>query len=79
MLIFDTFQDLEQAEAFARETRVTTQLGTAVYTDIMTAQEADPIPVMLNPPVVHVDRTAEWLEDAIVKLVDVYGGVFVGT
>lgn len=57
MLIFDSFPTLDHAERFAAAVaQVEPELSTRIYTDAGEAFTADPIPVQLVAPVVHVER-----------------------
>lgn len=81
MMIFDQFASREQADAFAA--RVVTQFGrdAVVFPDVESANQHDPFPFELHPPIVHVDRDYETYahESEIRELVAGFGGVFAGT
>jgi hypothetical protein len=78
-LIFDRFASREQAEAFARAASQDFDLLACIYDTEQEAQEVDPIPVVLEPPIVHVARADLELEDRVEALVGAFGGKFAGT
>lgn len=82
MLIYDSFDSVAQAQRFADWVRETTGRETTVFESADEAQDADPIPVALVPPVVHVERRDDDGIDDDQDLANTcaeYGGVFVGT
>lgn len=80
MLIFDRFPDRGSAAAFAAGVFNAHGLAACVFASVDDAQAADPIPVELTPPIVHVMRSDDTdLEAAVVAMVDGYGGTFQGT
>jgi hypothetical protein len=72
-LIFDSFPTRQQAEAFA-----SAENGQVFDTE-EAAQEADPFPYPLTPPIVHTPRAGLDEERATELAVQEFGGRFVGT
>lgn len=80
MLIFDQFATRGLAEQFAATVRTKFGLEAIIYDDVDKANEADPFPFPLVPPIVHVERPEdETVEREVQKFVRSYDGIFVGT
>jgi hypothetical protein len=82
-LIFDRFPNLKQARAFATEVKKRYRLNGQVFISAYAAQEHDPFPWVLDPPIVHIERpeteSALETESAVEHLVTKFGGTFAGT
>ncbi len=73
-LIFDSFPDLHQAEAFAA------QHNGKVFGSQYDSNKVDIYPYALIPPIVLVNRQATTRDEtAIINMVVGYGGKFAGT
>jgi len=79
-MIFHRFPDHSRAVLFAAAAGELVADDVAVFTSVYAAQQADPIPVELVPPIVHVARQDDpELEQTVEQLVAVFGGSFAGT
>lgn len=77
MLIFDSFETLEKAEAFASFVRGGIGYGAKAYSE--RRDDIDPFPFELTAPVVYVVRASEKIEAEMREVAKRYGGVFAGT
>lgn len=82
-MIFDRFPTRERGEAFRAAVKVEIGLDGQVFDTVAAAQEHDPFPFRLDPPIVHIDRSGEGLTGAVEKrviaLAASFGGTFAGT
>jgi hypothetical protein len=85
-LIFDSFPTMERAHAFQAEVKKRFNLDGQVFADAAEAFDHDPFPYEMKPPVVHIDRPGLrttaipfTIEQHIERLVEDYGGIFLGT
>lgn len=80
-LIFDKFPNRAQAEAFGAYVTLRFARVVRVFDTQTEADEHDPFPFYLVPPIVHVERTHDGfqLEDEIERSVAQFGGSFAGT
>lgn len=81
-LIFDRFKTEQDARRFIeRVQQVRPGRGCQLFLDVDEAQENDPFPYALSPPIVHVDRVDDYDgEDEIRAVVSEFdGAVFAGT
>ena len=83
MLIFDTFPNHEQADAFAIHVRDTFGRATRVCASQEESDRHDPFPFLLQPPIVLVQRDESergpQLESEIQRSVTQFHGKFAGT
>ena len=83
---FDNFTSYEKALKFAKAVRRQYQLDYAVLTNASWANDIDPVPFGMKPPVVLIARIVDdhnhilfEKEEGIISLVKKYGGQFAGT
>ena len=91
-LIFDRFPSRDKAESFVAVIQKEFNLAGQIFDDSDSAQEHDPFPWVLDPPVVHIDRPDIKMDDideeiahniaieeAVEDRVTDFGGTFAGT
>jgi hypothetical protein len=81
MLIFDRFNSIQDATAFAIHVRDNFARSTRVCASQKESNQYDPFPFVLYPPIVLVDRddSRGLIEDEIESIVDQFSGEFAGT
>jgi hypothetical protein len=80
LYIFDSFPSREAADTFAETVVSELKVDAQVYDE--QRDDIDPTPVMLEPPVVYVERGADdpdYLERALESGCEAFGGRYVGT
>lgn len=79
-MIFHRFPNVEEATMFMSAVVTDHGLTCSIYATASAAQEADPFPGELVPPIVHVERhDGRETEAEVEALVSAYGGRFAGT
>ena len=78
-MIFDGFPTMADAEAFVAHVKDRYGLDGQTFDSVDAAMAHDPFPFVLNPPVVHIERTDSAIEQQIWDAVTPFGGEFAGT
>ena len=73
------FADIKKAREFAAAVKQRYGLDGQVFDDADEAHEHDYFPWVQVPPIVHIDRASLETETEVERLVNQYGGTFLGT